>query len=79
MLGPLLGSLLLGKGTQLGPWQLGPEDLRWKMPLVLVGIALVRAAAQFLNAGWVQALVQRMVYALRTQGYARLMRSPPPG
>jgi len=47
------------------------------MPLVLVGIALVRAAAQFLNAGWVQALVQRMVYALRTQGYARLMRSPP--
>jgi len=77
LLGPLLGGLLLGKETQLGPWQLSPEDLKWKMPLVLVAIALLRAVAQFLNAGWVQALVQHMVCALRVQGYARLMRIPP--
>jgi len=76
-LGPLLSSVLLGKTTQLGPWHIGPEDFRWKMPLLVVLIALPRTVAQFLNAGWVQTLVQRVVYGLRTQGYARILRIPP--
>jgi len=76
-LGPLLGSMLLGKTTQLGPWHIGPEDFRWKVPLLLVLIALPRTVAQFLNAGWVQVLVQRVVFSLRTQGYARILRIPP--
>ena len=76
-LGPLLGSMLLGKTTQLGPWLISPEDFRWKVPLLLVLIALPRTAAQFLNAGWVQTLVQRVVFNLRTQGYARILRIPP--
>ena len=76
-LGPLLGSVLNGKAAYLGPWEVSPEDFRWKVPLFLVLLALWRAGAQFLNAGWVQTLVQRVVFSLRTQGYARLLRIPP--
>jgi len=77
VLGPLLSSILLGKTTPLGPWEITLADMKWKIPLLLILIALPRTVAQFLSAGWVQTLVQRVVYGLRVHGYARLVRAPP--
>ncbi|MFZ5468087.1 MAG: ABC transporter ATP-binding protein [Myxococcota bacterium] len=76
-MGPLLTGVLQGAPVQVGPWALSGTDLSWKLPLSLLVVAAVKASAQWLQGGWMQAVGQRVVADLRRQIYERLLWLPP--
>ncbi len=67
LLGPLLEGLLLGTAG---------DDLRVKLPLALVAVALVKALATWVHAGLMQKVTQAVVAQLRVDLYARLLQVP---
>lgn len=68
LVGPLLEAVLLGRALTFG---------RWMLPLLLVGVAAVKASTQWLQGGWMQSVGQRVLGDLRRALYARLLELPP--
>jgi subfamily B ATP-binding cassette protein MsbA len=67
LIGPLLKAVLQGGGA----------ELLWKLPLGVVALAAVKAGAQWLHTGLMQATGQRVMADLRRQLYDRLLHLPP--
>ena len=64
LVGPLLKGVLLGGTVQLGPVELQTSVWRWVLPAAVMAAALVKALAQFLQTGWMQAVGQRVLALL---------------
>jgi subfamily B ATP-binding cassette protein MsbA len=54
-----------------------PSRARWLLPGLLVALALVKAATQLLQTGWMQVAGQRALAKLRSDLYAHLLALPP--
>jgi subfamily B ATP-binding cassette protein MsbA len=68
ILGPLLTTVLA---------QQGAADLRWKLPALIVAVAVAKALAQWLHTGLMQSVAQRVLSTLRHDLYAKLLSLPP--
>lgn len=77
LVGPLLRAVLTGGAVSLGGVELPGERMLGVLPLLVVGVAALKALASFLQGGWMQRLGQRVVADLRSFLYARLLAQPP--
>ena len=77
MVGPLLRAVLLGGEVRWASWSWNVRAWAGTLPVLLVGVAVVKGTAQVLQAGWMQGLAQRILTDLRNQLYAHLLRWPP--
>jgi subfamily B ATP-binding cassette protein MsbA len=77
LVGPLLKSVLTDLPVQLGPLRLTTGDRVWHLPLAVVGLALVKTAAQFLHQGLMQSAGQGAMADLRRDLYGQLLVLPP--
>ncbi|MFT3841100.1 MAG: ABC transporter ATP-binding protein [Myxococcaceae bacterium] len=74
VLGPLLSALLLAKpSVQLGPLTLELGQFDARLPLALVALALSKAFAGWLHAGWMGQVAQTGLLKLRHALYQRLL------
>lgn len=76
LVGPLLKGVLLGGPVQLGSLELQTSVWRWVLPAAIMGAALVKATAQFLQTGWMQSVGQRVLAAFRAEVFAHLVWVP---
>jgi ATP-binding cassette, subfamily B, bacterial MsbA len=76
LVGPLLKGVLLGGAVRLGPMELQTSVWRWALPAAVMGAALVKASAQFLQTGWMQSVGQRVLAAFRAEVFAHLVWVP---
>jgi ATP-binding cassette, subfamily B, bacterial MsbA len=77
LVGPLLRSLIGGGDITWGPFQLQREDLTFKLPLAIVGVAVLKAIASWLHAGLMSRVSQGVLSRLREELYGRLLVLPP--
>jgi subfamily B ATP-binding cassette protein MsbA len=77
LVGPLLRAVLTQVKVQWGPLSIEPVDLAWKLPLIVSALAIVKAAAQFLQSGWTHATAQLVTADIRRDLFARLLELPP--
>jgi ATP-binding cassette, subfamily B, bacterial MsbA len=77
LIGPLLRGVLLGEPVAVGPFHPAPGAGRWLLPGLLLGVAAVKAVAQLLQTGWMQAAGQGALARLRSEVYAHLLALPP--
>ncbi len=77
LVGPLIEAVLLGRPVVLAGEPLDAGKLRWALPLLVVGVAAVKALATLLHAGFMQPVGQRVVADLRRDLYSRLLELPP--
>lgn len=77
LLGPLLEAVLGGTARTIAGVRVAQEDLAWKLPLVVVAVALVKALAQWGHLGLMQQVSQRALSDLRAELFARLSSLPP--
>ncbi len=77
VLGPLVESVLTGGEVRLGPLTLGREDLVVRLPLLLLGLAVLKALSALLHSGLMTTVAQRGLSALRRALYERLLALPP--
>jgi subfamily B ATP-binding cassette protein MsbA len=68
LLGPLLETVLAERRA---------DDLLWKLPALIVAVALIKALAQWLQTGLMQSVAQRVLVQLRRDLYAKLLSLPP--
>ena len=54
----------------------GLNDKLWQVPLFLVGLAIIRGAAQFLSNYWLNRVINEVLLILREQMFARLLHAP---
>ncbi|WP_434386433.1 ABC transporter ATP-binding protein [Melittangium boletus] len=77
LVGPLLRAVLTGGAVELAGLSLPGERLLGVLPLMVVGVAVVKAGASYLQGGWMQRLGQRVMADLRADLYTRLLAWPP--
>ena len=77
LVGPLLEAVLTDAPVSVGGMRVQGRDLLRVLPLLLVGVAVVKALAQFLQGGLMQRLGQRVMADLREDLYGRLLAQPP--
>jgi len=77
LIGPLLKAVLQGQAVELGAWRFAGADLVVQLPLLVLGVALAKALAQWLQTGLMQAVGQRVMTRLRGDLYSRLLALPP--
>lgn len=77
LIGPLLQALLKGDDVAWGPLALSRADLVFRVPSAVVGLAVVKAVASWLQAGLTGRVAQRVLVGLRTELYSRLLELPP--
>lgn len=77
LIGPLLKAVLTGAAVRLGPYTVEGEELLSTFPLAVVGVAVVKAGAQWLHGGLTQAVGQKVMSDLRRDLYARMLELPP--
>ncbi|WP_043431351.1 ABC transporter ATP-binding protein [Cystobacter fuscus] len=77
LVGPLLRAVLTGGPVELAGVKLSGEHLLGVLPLMVVGVAVLKAGANYLQGGWMQRLGQRVMADLRASLYARLLSWPP--
>lgn len=77
LVGPLLEAVLTKGQATVGFAELSGAALLWKLPLALVAVAAIKAAAQYAQGGLMQAVGQQVVRTLRRQVYERLLRLGP--
>src|SRR5512132_459999 len=65
LIGPLLSALLGGRSAQVGPVFLGGERLVTTVPLLVVGVAVLKASAQWAYGGMANAVGQAVMTDLR--------------
>lgn len=54
----------------------GLTEKLWQVPLFLVGLAVIRGAAQFLSNYWLNRVINEVLLILREQMFARLLHAP---
>ena len=77
LVGPLLRSLVSGGDITWGPFQLEREDLTFKLPLAIIGVAVLKAVAAWLHTGLMGRVSQGVLSRLREELYGRLLGLPP--
>jgi subfamily B ATP-binding cassette protein MsbA len=77
LVGPLLQALLKGGDVTWGPLALSRSDLVFQVPLAVVGLAVIKAVASWLQAGLTGRVSQRVLAGLRVELYSRLLELPP--
>ena len=77
LVGPLLRAVLTGAPVELAGVTLPGERLLRVLPALVVAVAALKAAAGFLQGGWMQRLGQRVMADLRAFLYERLLGWPP--
>jgi subfamily B ATP-binding cassette protein MsbA len=77
LVGPLLRAVLTGAPVELAGVTLPGERLLRVLPALVVAVAVIKAAAGFLQGGWMQRLGQRVMADLRAFLYGRLLGWPP--
>lgn len=77
LVGPLLKSVLLKESVRVGSFEVGPEDLFWKLPLAVVAAAAVKAFCTWVHVGWMKRISQDVLLKLRCQIYERLLKLSP--
>jgi ATP-binding cassette, subfamily B, bacterial MsbA len=77
LLGPLLEAVLSATPRPVFGVTLTREDLAWKLPLAVAGVAAVKAVAQWAHLGLMQQVAQRALAQLRADLFARLSTLPP--
>jgi len=77
LVGPLLRAVLTGGAVELAGLSLPGERLLSVLPLMVVGVAVVKAGASYLQGGWMQRLGQRVMADLRDSLYERLLAWSP--
>ncbi|HSP79283.1 MAG TPA: ABC transporter ATP-binding protein, partial [Myxococcaceae bacterium] len=77
VMGPLLRAVLTGAPVEVAGVSLPGERMLGLLPLLMVTVAAVKAAAGFLQGGWMQRLGQRVMADLRASLYSRLLAWPP--
>ncbi|MFZ5445482.1 MAG: ABC transporter ATP-binding protein [Myxococcota bacterium] len=77
LVGPLLRSLVAGGDVTWGPFQFGRDDLSTRLPLAIVGVAMLRALAAWLHTGLMGRVSQGVLSRLREELYGRLLTLPP--
>ena len=77
LLGPLLKGLLTAGDTRWGPLVLTREDLSWRVPVALAGIAVLKGLAAWLHSGLMGRAAQGTLSTLRHGLYERLLSLPP--
>ncbi|MGV3622095.1 MAG: ABC transporter transmembrane domain-containing protein, partial [Archangium sp.] len=77
LVGPLLRGVLGGGAMSWGPFELSRDDLMWKVPLAIVGVAAVKGISSWLHAGLMGRVSQGTLSKLRDELYGRLLVLPP--
>jgi subfamily B ATP-binding cassette protein MsbA len=77
LVGPLLQAVLQGSEARWGPVTLTRADLTSTLPLAIIGVAAVKAVSAWLHAGLMGRVAQRVLSALRSDLYERLLALPP--
>ncbi|MBF5046446.1 ABC transporter ATP-binding protein [Aggregicoccus sp. 17bor-14] len=77
LVGPLLKAVLTDQPVSVAGMHMQGRALLRVLPLLLVGVAAVKALAQFLQGGLMQRLGQRVMADLREDLYQRLLAQPP--
>ena len=77
LVGPLLRSLIGGGEITWGPVHLERDELAFKLPLAIVGAAVLKAIASWLHAGLMSRVSQGVLSRLREELYGRLLVLPP--
>jgi ATP-binding cassette, subfamily B, bacterial MsbA len=77
LVGPLLEALVRGDDTTWGPFRLERADLTWRIPLAVVGLAVLKAVASWLHSGLMSRVAQRVLGDLRRELYGRLLELSP--
>ncbi|MCC6332645.1 MAG: ABC transporter ATP-binding protein [Myxococcales bacterium] len=77
LVGPLAQGVVKGGEVTWGPFVLAREDLVFRLPLAIVGVALVKGLGGWLHAGWMARVAQGVLGTLRRDLYGRLLSLPP--
>ncbi|MEW5739700.1 MAG: ABC transporter ATP-binding protein [Myxococcota bacterium] len=77
LVGPLAQGVVTGGLVTWGPFVLTREDLVFRLPLAIVGVALVKGLGGWLHAGLMAKVAQGVLGGLRRDLYARLLALPP--
>lgn len=77
LVGPLLRGVLGGGAMTWGPFVLTRDDLVWKLPLAIVGVAAVKGVSSWLHTGLMGRVSQGTLSALRDELYGKLLVLPP--
>ncbi|MET0403097.1 MAG: ABC transporter ATP-binding protein [Cystobacter sp.] len=77
LVGPLLRAVLTGGSVELAGVRLPGGELLGVLPVLVVGVAALKAGANYLQGGWMQRLGQRVIADLRSSLYERLLSWPP--
>jgi len=77
LVGPLAQGVLKGGEITWGPFVLSRADLVVRLPLAIVGVALVKGVSTWLHAGLMAKVAQGVLGTLRRDLYGRLLALPP--
>jgi subfamily B ATP-binding cassette protein MsbA len=77
LVGPLAQGVVKGGAVRWGPFVLEREDLVSRLPVAIVGVALVKGLAGWLHAGLMGKVAQGVLGTLRRELYERLLALPP--
>lgn len=77
LVGPLAQGVVKGGEVTWGPFVLAREDLVFRLPLAIVGVALVKGLGGWLHAGLMARVAQGVLGTLRRDLYGRLLSLPP--
>ncbi|HVE81302.1 MAG TPA: ABC transporter ATP-binding protein [Myxococcales bacterium] len=77
LIGPLLKAVLTEGPLELGGVAVERGDLALVFPAAIVGVAVVKALAQWLQGGWMQSVGQKVMADLRRDLHADLLELPP--
>ncbi len=77
VLGPLLESVLSHGDVRLGPRTLSRAEVATTMPVLVVGLAALKAGASFVHLGLMARIAQDVLGALRRRLYDKLLTLPP--
>src|SRR5262249_25626815 len=77
LIGPLLKAVLTTGPVELGGVAVERKDMTLVFPAAIIGVAALKALAQWLQGGWMQSLGQRVMADLRRDLHAHLLELPP--
>ncbi len=77
LLGPLLESVLKGGAVTLAGVTFEPKELAVKLPLAVVGVAVLKALSTWLHSGLMSNVAQLALASLRRALYDRVLTLPP--
>jgi ATP-binding cassette, subfamily B, bacterial MsbA len=77
LVGPLLQALIRGGDAWVGPVHLERADLAWRLPALVVLVAVAKAASGWVQGGLTGRVAQRVLLGLRKDLYQQLLAQPP--